>query len=224
MGPIIYWLGEHTLMLVLVAGAVFAFLWLLLFKNRLHISVVGALALAVLHEIVGMISVSLFAAIENPDSYSLGMVSIFGGVFFMPIAYWAGAKLTKRDVKTVFDVFIICLLFTLMCSRFNCLYAGCCEGRTIPGTDGLQWPTRETEIIFYVILMAIFAPKVLKGQSKGELYPMYMISYGAFRFINETLRISDGNALFHVSHLWAALCLCIGMGFYLEQKRKKVRR
>jgi len=223
MDRITDWIVNHTLVLVLVGGAVFAFLWLLFFRKRLRLNGITVLALSVLHVGVWMISVSLFAAIENPKDYNLGMVSIFGGVFFMPIAYWAGAKLTKRDEKVVFDVFLICLLFTLMCSRFNCLYSGCCGGKIIPGTSGLCWPTRESEIVFYIVLMAIFAPKVLKGGTNGELYPIYMIAYGVFRFINETLRVANGNSIFHVSHIWAAICFCIGLCVFYEQRRKKMK-
>lgn len=224
MNPIAIWMGVNAHIIVLAAGAVFAFIWLLLFRKRLQFSIVAAFILAVLHVVIGMMSVSIFAALENPNSYRLGMVSIFGGVFFMPIAYWAGAKLTKRDVKSVFDIFIICLLFTLMCSRFNCLSSGCCIGKVIPGLDGVRWPTRETEIIFYVVLMIIFSPKVLKGKSNGELYPIYMISYGIFRFVNETLRESSGTKIFHVSHLWALLCLCIGLSIFIEQQRTKKKK
>ena len=220
---IIAWLGEHTLLLVLAAGAVFAFLWLLLFKKRLRMSAFGALIFAVLHVIIGMVSVSLFAAIENPGTYGLGMVSIFGGVFFMPLAYWGGAKIFKRDEKTVFDIFVVCLLFTLMCSRFNCLYSNCCYGAVIPGTNALRWPTREMEIVFYIAMMAVFIPQVVKDRSRGELYPIYMIAYGVFRFINETLRASDGSKLFHLSHIWAIICFCIGLCVFLEQRRKKMK-
>ena len=223
MVSIVNWMGENTLLLVLVAGAAFAFLWLLALKKRLHIGAISALVLAVLHVVVGMISVSVFALIENPQTYRLGVVSIFGGVFFMPIAYWVGAKLTKRDTKVVFDIFVVCLLFTLMCSRFNCLYSGCCHGRLLPGSTDLRWPTRESEIVFYLVLMVMFIPKVVKGKSSGQLYPVYLIAYGIFRFVNETLRYSESGKLFHISHLWAVISLLIGLSVYQEQRKKKMK-
>ena len=61
---------------------------------------------AVLHTLIGVLSVKIFAFLEtgfNPDS--LGNMSLFGGVFFMPVLYFISAKVSKRNIKTVFDIF-----------------------------------------------------------------------------------------------------------------------
>lgn len=173
------------------------------------------------HVVIGLCAVSLFAFIEDPRGYSLGVQSLFGGVFFMPVAYGLWAKITKRDYKTVFDVFTVCLVFTLLCARINCLLSGCCLGKMIPGLDGIRWPTREFELLFYVILMIIIVPKVLGNKNRGEIYPMYMMAYGLFRFVNEMLR--SGNGLFHLSHVWAFLSFVIGAGFWFELRSKGKR-
>ena len=54
------------------------------------------------------------------------------------------------------------------------------------------------------------------------IYPIYMISYGIFRFVTETLRFSDRtDSILHVSHLWALLSLGIGISIYGELQEKK---
>ena len=217
------WLNDNTLYLLLVVGILFTFLWLMPFKKRLRIGIPAALAIAILAEIIGLAIVKCFAAMENPGSdQPFAGISLFGGVFFMPLVFWIGARLTKRKTSEVFDVLAIALIFTMLCARVNCLITGCCEGHVIPGTNLLRWPTREAEIIYYLVFILLMAPKVLKGMTKGEVYPLYMISYGAFRFIIEFFRVShNSDKIIHISHFWAIISLCLGLTFYLEQRKRR---
>ena len=47
-----------------------------------------------------------------------------------------------------------------------------------------------------------------------------MISYGAFRFINEFFR-DNGSGLFHLAHLWSIITLIIGVCIYTELVQSK---
>lgn len=222
------WMSGHSLQALLAVSAVFTFLWLLHFRKRLQLGMVAALVLSLLHVLIGVFCVSIFARIEGlGDPSATGNMSLFGGVFFMPIVYWVGAKLTKRSAADVFDVFTICLVFTLMCARFSCIITGCCQGAKIPfaGLEALRWPTREAEIVFYILLLLILGRKVVGGKTKGKMYPVYMISYGIFRFITETFRESNSSkSIIHIAHLWALIALCIGISIYVELSRpRKVR-
>ena len=181
------------------------------------------LLLSVLHTVLGVLSVKVFALFETGNFSNM---SLFGGVFFMPLFYWGVAKLAKQKAADVFDVFTICLVFTLMCARLNCIISGCCLGAHIPieGLTHLRFPTRELELLFYVLLLSRLWRKVLSGSARGMIYPIYMISYGIFRFVTETLRFSDRtDSILHVSHLWALLSLGIGISIYgeLQKKEKK---
>lgn len=181
----------------------------------------AALLLSVAHVIFGVLCVRVFARFEGAGS---GAMSIFGAVFFMPLGYFLGAKLFKRPVADVFDVFAVPMIFTLFCSRINCLVSGCCIGLQIPGTS-LRWPTREAEMLFYLVFLAIDAPKVLKGKTRGEVYPLYMAAYGIFRGIIECFRHSDATTnLFHLSHVWAILSLAIGLSIYFEMRSGAKKR
>ena len=212
-------------MLVFLFATTFVFCWLLYFRERLRINVVTALSLSVLSVLIGYISLILFARMESIGSSGNGAnYSLFGAVFIMPITFWIGAKVAKRDITSVFDIFTIPMIVALLFARANCLLTGCCAGLPISGTNGLHWPTRETEIIFYLIFIGHFAPKVLKKKTSGELYPWYMLTYGILRFILETLRVSSTNTIFHLSHLWAVVSFCIGMTLVLELNETKRRK
>lgn len=217
------WLSDHALILLLGCGTLFNVYWLHRCRERLHLRWLSVLLLSVLHTVLGVLSVKVFALFETGNFSNM---SLFGGVFFMPLFYWGVAKLAKQKAADVFDVFTICLVFTLMCARLNCIISGCCLGAHIPieGLTHLRFPTRELELIFYVLLLSRLWRKVLSGSARGMIYPIYMIAYGIFRFVTETLRFTDRtDSILHVSHLWALLSLGIGISIYgeLQKKEKK---
>lgn len=215
------WLSDHALILLLGCGTLFNVYWLHRCRERLHLRWLSVLLLSVLHTVLGVLSVKVFALFETGDFSNM---SLFGGVFFMPLFYWGVAKLAKQKTADVFDVFTICLVFTLMCARLNCMISGCCLGAHIPieGLTHLRFPTRELELLFYVLLLSRLWRKVLSGSARGMIYPIYMISYGIFRFVTETLRFSDRtDSILHVSHLWAMLSLGIGISIYGELRKKE---
>lgn len=215
------WLSDHALILLLSCGTLFNVYWLHRCRERLHLRWLSVLLLSVLHTVLGVLSVKVFALFETGDFSNM---SLFGGVFFMPLFYWGVAKLAKQKAADVFDVFTICLVFTLMCARLNCIVSGCCLGAHIPieGLTHLRFPTRELELLFYVLLLSRLWRKVLSGSARGMIYPIYMIAYGIFRFVTETLRVSSrANNILHISHLWALLSLGIGISIYGELRKKE---
>ena len=228
MNEIAAWGKEHALLLLLIFATGVSCVWLLLERNRLKMPWYAVFPIAVLHTLIGVFSVKAFAFLETGfDPDGLGNMSLFGGIFFMPVAYWAGAKLTKRNLADVFDVFTICMIFTVMCARITCIISGCCLGVHIWGLTGVRWPTREMEVIFYLVLLVVLGRKIWAGKTHGEIYPLYMISYGAFRFIVEFLReTSSSFGIFHLAHIWALITLGLGISIYSEinSRRKKVRR
>lgn len=215
------WLSDHALILLLGCGTLFNVYWLHRCRERLHLRWLSVLLLSVLHTVLGVLSVKVFALFETGNFSNM---SLFGGVFFMPLFYWGVAKLAKQKAADVFDVFTICLVFTLMCARLNCMISGCCLGAHIPieGLTHLRFPTRELELLFYVLLLSRLWRKVVTGSARGMIYPIYMISYGIFRFVTETLRFSDRtDSILHISHLWALLSLGVGISIYGELRKKE---
>ena len=211
------WFIRNALWLLLVVGTIFNMLWLSNFQDRLRMKWYAVIILSILHTVYGVLTVKAFAILEAGfDMTKAGNMSLFGGVFLMPLGYFVGAKLFKRRLSDVFDIFVVCMLFTLMCARVNCLISGCCNGCPIPGTESALWPTRELEIAFYVIMLLILGRRARLGTNCGELYPGYMFCYGIFRFVTEFFRESDHRiwGFFHISHIWAAASIIIGGVLY----------
>ena len=222
-----------VLLALLLLGTAFTFVWTMLNRDKLRYKWYAAAPLALLHTVVGVGCVMAFAKLENIGRGSAdGAFSLFGAIFFLPLFYYLLAKLTKRKTADVFDVFTVSMVFTLLCARVNCLFAGCCQGKCIHGVTGPQWPTRELEIAFYVVILTFLILWILKKKNYGELFPLYMVSYGIFRFVIEFFRISlddqisyqtsgkYSNNIFHLSHLWAILSVCIGLSIYYEVRKK----
>ncbi len=215
---------EVSLWILLGIGFAGSAAWLVLMRDRLNMAWYAAIPLAIFHTIFGVLTVKVFAFLETGfDKATLGNMSLFGGVFLMPLAYWLGAKISKRPLDEVFDVFTPCMIFTVMCARVNCILSGCCRGLPIPGTNGMRFPTREAEIVFYLILLAVLCPRIWKERLQGRAYPVYMMCYGAFRFIIEFFREADSAGLFHRAHLWAMITLLLGASIYAEMKTTKTK-
>ena len=180
------WLKEHSLIVLLLLGTIFNVFWLYRMRRQLQMKWYAVIAFSVLHTVCGVLSVKAFAFLETGDA---GNMSLFGGVFFMPVLYFISAKVSKRNIKAVFDIFTICMIFTVM--------------------------------------LILLIPRVKKSKNPGSIYPLYMASYGAFRFIDEFFRTSSTGMLFHLSHVWAAIAFAAGLSIYIEinarnHQRKKV--
>ena len=220
MRIVLDWLYDQKLYILVLMGTMFGWFWLLENKKRLNINSLWAFILSVINSLVGLFFVKFFAFMEGAP----GGISLFGGVFFMPVLYVVGAKLSKRSISDVCDVFAFNTIFTIMCARFNCLMGGCCVGRMIPGSENLRWPTRVPELIFYIILMIVLGRKMKDKRMRGKIYPLYWICYGVFRFIFEFAREKDPQTLFHLSHLWAVLSVLIGLVFYYYPPKKQTKQ
>ncbi|MBO5797278.1 MAG: prolipoprotein diacylglyceryl transferase [Clostridia bacterium] len=188
-------------------------------RKRLGIKEPMAALLALVHTVVGVFSVKAFAFLESGDFSGM---SLYGAVFFLPLVYYIGAKLTKRRVADVFDVFTFLTVFTLMLARINCLFGGCCLGKLVPWSDSVRWPTRELEIVFYVVLLFWFGRLSKKPRHSGKLYPLYMLSYGAFRFVVEWFRESENMwGFLHISHIWSLVAILVGASVYYKLSKRQ---
>lgn len=225
MNAVTSWMHENTLVLLLAVGTIFNIVWLTIQRNRVHIKNVGTIIISILHTLIGVGCVMVFALAEKGfDKSALGNMSLFGGVFFMPLFYFIFAKLTKRNMADVFDVFTVCIVFTLMCARVNCILSGCCLGALI-NSSGVRWPTREAEVLFYAVLFIVLVIKLKRGKYiRGTLYPLYMLVYGIFRFICEWFRVAEGSSLLHLGHVWAVISIAIGLSVYLELKNRENKK
>lgn len=214
------WMLEHSLLLLLGAALLFTVWWLYSQRARLRLHPALVPLLAAAHVAVGVGCVKLFAVLEAGSLRAAGSMSLFGAVFFLPLCYALGARLSRRKAGAVFDVFAVPMVFTLACARVNCLISGCCYGLPIPGT-ALRWPTREAELVFYALILAWMLLRTRRADPGGKLYPVYMAAYGLFRFVTEFFRHSEAGGLLHLSHLWAVLCCITGLSIWMELNRRE---
>lgn len=198
------------MLLLLIVSAAAVFLWLCSFKEKLKYGTFGALILSAVFIACGVLSVMLFAVIEAGPS-AWGNTSLFGSILILPLFFLIGALIFKRDIRTVFDVFTISVVITLFFLRINCLIAGCCVGRHI-GELSFRYPIREIEIIYYFMFFDIEGIRVLKNKTRGEVFPLFALTYGVLRFILQFMRQDYTVALgmIHVSHIWAVMSIVLG--------------
>lgn len=217
--PIIDFIVSHYVLMILLAVAtVINFVWLFFNRKDLKMNIPILIVFSLLHSIIGVLFVVIFAYIEAGfDFEAIGNMSLYGGVFFMPIVYLLYALIRKVSIGRAFDIFTISIVSTLFFARINCIISGCCRGILI-GDTGIRVPTRELELLFYALFVIFTITKIYKKESNGYMYPIYMFSYGAFRFIVEFLREADGESIFHMGHIWSIISIVIGLGFILGMK------
>ena len=204
--------SHYVLMILLLVATIFNFAWLFLNKKELKMNNIFLIILfALAHTILGIVFVLVFAYLESGFNKDvIGNISLFGGVFFMPLVYLLYALVRKIKISKAFDIFTVSLISTLFCARINCLVSGCCKGIYLFNSD-FRFPYRELELVYYLIFIILFAKDIYKGKSSGLTYPIYMASYGVFRFIFEFLRESDSLNFFHIAHVWSLMSIVIGI-------------
>ena len=211
---------EHSLEAVLVIAAVFTCCWLWMQRKSLGMAPWAVPVFAAAHVLLGVACVRVFAFLESAGKGEPGSMSLFGAVFFLPLLYFAGSKVFKRSMAEVFDTFCICTVFTLFCARINCLASGCCLGRVIHAAEGLRWPVREAEMVYYAVFLILMIPRVRRAVSGGRAYPLYMLSYGIFRAIAEPFRVSSSAGILHIAHIWAFISIALGASILIELNRR----
>ena len=222
-----FWENHHTLIIILSIATALSFVWLFVFnRKKLNASWWEILIVCLLHTIIGVGFVKFFALMEAGfKSSKAGNMSMFGGIFFMPIFYYVYAKIKKLPVGLVFDIFAVSLVVTLLLARINCLFAGCCYGRFIGNTDK-RYATREAELAYDALFLGLAIYCIIKEKFTGKIYLFYLASYGLFRLICETFRDSESGEVFHIGHAWALISLVVGVALliiinYLNKEKER---
>ena len=135
-------------------------------------------------------------------------------------------KLDGVSNKFINDILIIapaCITLAHGLGRIGCFFAGCCYGVEtdsifgvkFPHLDHNVYPTQLYEAMFLIILTAILSLLAFKYKNKYTM-PIYLASYGVFRFLIEFLRGDDRGAfLFGIispSQVFSIICLVISVG------------
>ncbi len=146
--------------------------------------------------------------------------ALIGGFLFAEIAKPLVGYLMPPN-----DRFATLLPFTIAIGRLGCLTAGCCLGLPFDGwcalrsSDGTsRFPVAIFEIIFQLAIGALFLLMVKRGILYGRLFSLYLVVYGAFRFlvefIRETPKFFGG---FSGYQLLSVLMMILGAAFLLKR-------
>ncbi len=218
------WISNNWILVVFLAiSTVIAWEWLILNKKRLNVNWWQALLVIFLSNFWGVSMLKLFALLEvGFDVSRAANYRLYGIIFFDTIYIFVQGKIFKQKMSDSFDIYGVALILYIILGRLNCLFQRCCVGYLI-GSTGIRWPIREAELLLNAVLLCIFAYKVYKRKTHGEIYPLYMLIYGAFRFAVEFLR-EEGHTIFgpfHLAHLWSLISVVIGGAILILLRRRQ---
>ena len=221
LGISVEWLLEHSILLLTVVAVFAMSLWL---TNRLKVRWIPAIIFSIANSVLGLLAMRGLAIVEAGfDISRAANLRIYGATFAIPALYYVSAKLFKRKPADFFDACTVILMFDLFLGRLNCIFAGCCKGCILKGS--IRWPIRELELLYYIVMMIIFGVRVYKKKTSGEVYPIYMISYGILRLIIEPFRVEyDALGAVHFGTIWSVISIIMGLSIYYTQQEKIKRK
>jgi len=153
--------------------------------------------------------------------------SITGGLLGGYGAVELAKRLTSyRDATG--DLFAVVAPLGLALGRAGCYFSGCCLGRpmepawyTLTDPAGAsRWPAVPIELGFNLVF-ALFAYLCWRsGRQRGQLFHIYLIAYGLFRFGHEFFRDTP-RIFFDLSgyHILAGAVVLLGASRFLQRAR-----
>jgi phosphatidylglycerol:prolipoprotein diacylglycerol transferase len=117
-------------------------------------------------------------------------------------------------------------------ARIGCFAAGCCYGAPTDLPWGVQFPghthaVHPTQLYAMAMNLLIFAGLSWwepRRRFAGQLFALFLILHGLYRFINEFFRAGATSALmfgmFTYGHLVAASVIAIGIVLYIGLNRR----
>ncbi len=112
---------------------------------------------------------------------------------------YAAVEIAKRLLKyngVTGDWFAIIVPAGVMIGRIGCMINGCCLGKvctaswfTINDVNGVpRWPSSQMEFIFNAVMLGVILLLRRGRIAPGQLFHIYLMAYGIFRFFHEFLR------------------------------------
>lgn len=179
--------------------------------------------------------------LENPEAgfHLDGGITFLGGMlggaaFFLGV-YYLRRKKHERKFIEMLSVFPCSITIAHGFGRIGCFFAGCCHGVETDSWLGIKfprlpkpvYPTQLFEAAFLFILFGVLTYLIFKKQYRCNM-PVYLMSYGAFRFLIEFIRGDDRGTFvgsLSPSQFWSVIMVIGGMILliYLKKKDKDLR-
>jgi phosphatidylglycerol---prolipoprotein diacylglyceryl transferase len=141
--------------------------------------------------------------------------SLVGGLFFGFLVAELCKPLFKYKLPPN-DRFAMILPVSVAVGRVGCLLAGCCRGIPYEGPFAITYsdfiarhPMPAYEITFHLSIALVLVLLVRRGILTGRIFAIYLMSYGAFRFISEFLRVTPKTFFGHSLYQWLSVALFI---------------
>jgi phosphatidylglycerol:prolipoprotein diacylglycerol transferase len=146
---------------------------------------------------------------------------------------YAGVEIAKRMVgyrAATGDRFALVAPIGILFGRIGCMLHGCCLGRPWSSTwfavadfQGVaRWPAARVEFVFNLVAFVSLAICHRKHLLANQLFHVYLIAYGLFRFVHEfyrdTPRIFDGISGYQIAALAVFSLGCAG--FWIRERKK----
>ncbi len=188
--------------------------------------------------VVGFLGAMLFQAfynwLENPAGgfhFGQGMTFIGGlivGASVFLVVYFSLRKRLSGRLMDILSIAPCCILVAHAFGRVGCFFAGCCYGKVtdsflgvkFPGLPEAVHPTQLYEAAFLFIMFGVCSYLLLKRDFKYNM-PLYLGSYGIFRFLVEFVRGDDRGADIlgmPPSQFWSILMVVLAVGLYFGMK------
>lgn len=154
---------------------------------------------------------------------------------------YAGVEYAKRRVGYGYptgDTFALLAPCSLVLSRVGCWVQGCCLGRPIRASvfaledraGVARWPAVPIELAFNagfaVFVVLVFASRRKRGHAwlDGQLFHVYLIAYGGFRFAHEFMRDTPRwTGPWSGYHVLALALVCLGSWGFAQRRRRSPR-
>ena len=209
--------------LAMVLGYVFmVVLMMLKYRRKMYgLGPVKAVLFATLVLILGITGCKILFVLENikwvaSHGFTFGGFSFYGAVMFIPLVMPLFSKPFKLDVRSVLDSSAICIVAMLGTIRIGCYCNGCCGGRVLGSGENLfVLPTQLIECAIDFLILAALLYFEKKGEYKGRLYPIFLLSYGTARFFIEFVRNTSKDWLYLSHAQWFSIAAVIA-GVVLE--------
>jgi phosphatidylglycerol:prolipoprotein diacylglycerol transferase len=147
---------------------------------------------------------------------------------------YAAVEIAKRFLKyrgVTGDWFALIVPLSIMLGRVGCILHGCCLGRTCDPawftmTDAAgvpRWPAALVELLFNALMLGVALFLRSRKILPGQLFHIYLIAYGTFRFAHEFLRATP-EILGPISGYQIAALAIVALGVFGFWQRKKEQR
>jgi phosphatidylglycerol:prolipoprotein diacylglycerol transferase len=147
---------------------------------------------------------------------------------------YAGIEIAKRITgyrRATGDLFALLVPISTAIGRVGCVAAGCCGGvamdrawyTVLSPSGGFMWPSAQLEFGFNLTAAFVMALLWRRGQLRGQLFHVYLIAYGLFRFGHEFVRDTP-RMLGPISgyHLLALGIFALGLVRFVQRRRTPV--